>query len=420
VEPALSSIYFNFHPELNYLENTTKVKAREEKLLLLRESPYRVKCFMIFPCSYKKTELLHNNSVTLLIIEIKMIKLLSRILRKIQRVIKWKFKASEINARFDKTGKRIIYAITPPPLLSNLGDQAQVVAIYKWLERNYPTHSIIEVNKDEVINCVSNFKSKIQTDDLIILHSGGNLGDRGLWSETSRRKMITNFPNNKILSLPQTINFRNTEKGQKELKISKEIYNKHKKLTVVARDNESFKLANKYFEQCSTNKAPDFVLSYNTDHLNLGKTENNGKVLFCLREDDESAISIEQRADLLKNSALDYDLFDTTISENIGNEQRKEKLDEVLRMFSKYEYIVTDRFHGLIFSILCKKPTVVLKTVDHKLTSAFDWFDGVKFVKFADSVETVNQTVESVLKETDFTVPDWNEKYFDPLVKHLK
>jgi pyruvyl transferase EpsI len=345
--------------------------------------------------------------------------LIIRALRKIPNIIKWKLKASEVNSRFDKTGRRIVYAITPTPALSNLGDQAQVVAIYKWLERNYPSHSIIEVNKDEVINCVADFKSKVQGDDLIVLHSGGNLGDRGIWSETSRRKMIVNFPNNKILSLPQTINFRNTVTGQKELKTSKDIYNSHKHLTVVARDNESFKLANQYFDQCSTNKAPDFVLSYNTDHLGLEKTTTNGKVLFCLREDDESAISSEQRVGLLKNSALDYDVFDTTIPENIGNEQRKEKLDEVLKMFSAYEYIVTDRFHGLIFSILCKKPTVVLKTVDHKLTSAFDWFDSVKFVKFAVSVETVNQTVESVLKETDFTVPDWNKKYFDPLKMHL-
>ncbi|MBG9994702.1 polysaccharide pyruvyl transferase family protein [Pseudoalteromonas sp. NZS127_1] len=343
-----------------------------------------------------------------------------KVFKKISNIIKWKLKSTEIKSRFNIKGARIIYAITPTPELSNLGDQAQVVSIYRWLKRNYPNHSIIEVNKDEVINCVSYFKKKVCKSDLIVLHSGGNLGDRGLWSETSRRKMIINFPNNQILSLPQTINFRNTEKGQKELNISKGIYNKHKNLTVVARDNESFKLANKYFHNCSTNQAPDFVLSYDISHLDLENTAKNGKVLFCLREDDESAISKEQRALLLKNSSLNYDLFDTTIPENINNEQRKEKLDEVLKMFSQYEYIVTDRFHGLIFSILCKKPTVVLKTVDHKLTSAFDWFEKVKFVTFADSVDKVNDAVELVLKETDFSVPNWNDKYFDPLTKHFR
>jgi len=342
------------------------------------------------------------------------------IMRKVHDFLKWKMKSLEVGARFDLPGQRIVYAITPPPELSNLGDQAQVVAIYKWLERNYPEYSIIEINKDEVINCVHNFKMKVLPDDLIVLHSGGNLGDRGFWSETSRRKMIVNFPNNKILSLPQTINFRNTDKGQIELKRSKLIYNNHRSLTVVARDNESYKLANQYFEKCFTNKAPDFVLSYDTSHLELEKVESNGKALFCLREDDESAISGEQRALLLGSCSLDYDVYDTTIPENIENSQRLDKLEEVLRMFAKYEYVVTDRFHGLIFSILCKKPTVVLKTVDHKLTSAFDWFDDVKFVHFAGSINAVTESVDRVMKETNFSVPDWNARYFDPLAKYLK
>ncbi|ROS65585.1 polysaccharide pyruvyl transferase family protein [Vibrio crassostreae] len=346
-------------------------------------------------------------------------KITNKVIRKIKSQIKWAKNSSEVKSRFNVSGKRIIYAITPTPELSNLGDQAQVVAIYDWLQRNYPEHSIIEVNKDEVINCVSSFKSHVKNDDLIVLHSGGNLGDRGLWSETSRRTMIFNFPNNKILSLPQTINFRDTDKGQKELATSKAIYNCHPNLTVVARDNESYRLANTYFNKCSTNKAPDFVLSYNTQHLELENKPTNGKVLFCLREDDESDISKEQREKMLENSELEYDVFDTTIPENINNDQRKQKLDDVLKMFSEYEYIVTDRFHGLIFSILCKKPTVVLKTVDHKLTSAFDWFDEVNFVKFADSTESVNKTIKEVLKQANFNVPDWNEKHFDQLTKHL-
>ncbi|EPB3089778.1 polysaccharide pyruvyl transferase family protein [Vibrio vulnificus] len=345
--------------------------------------------------------------------------IINKIVKKAKIKIKWIKRYSEIRNRFNVTGKRIIYAITPTPELSNLGDQAQVVAIYDWLKRNYPEYTIIEVNKDEVIHCVESFKSEVRNDDLIVLHSGGNLGDRGLWSETSRRVMISNFPNNKILSLPQTINFRNTDKGQKELAISKNIYNSHLHLTIVARDKESFRLANKYFDKCSTNKAPDFVLSYNTQHLDLENQSTNGKVLFCLREDDESDISKEQREKMLQSSKLEYDVFDTTIPENINNDVRKQKLDDVLKMFSQYEYIVTDRFHGLIFSILCKKPTVVLKTVDHKLTSAFDWFEDVKFVKFADSTEVVNETIEEVLKESNFNVPDWNEKYFDQLTKYL-
>ncbi|MEZ9394589.1 polysaccharide pyruvyl transferase family protein [Vibrio splendidus] len=334
------------------------------------------------------------------------------------RWVSWFFRSFEINNRFVGKGKRIIYGITPPASLSNLGDQAQVVAIYDWLHRMFPDHEIIEVNKNEVTYCVKYFKKFVNDTDLIVLHSGGNMGDRGMWSEKSRRLMIQNFPNNKILSLPQTINFRDTETGRKELSISKCIYNSHKHLTIVARDSQSHQLANEYFSNCKTDKAPDFVLSYTPSLKRSNPT--NGKVLFCLREDNESAIDASQREQLLKNCALPYDVFDTTIPQNIGNSERKQKLDETLEMFSQYEYIVTDRFHGLIFSILCKKPTVVLKTVDHKLTSAFDWFDEVKFVQFSDSIDDVPAVAERVSKEESRFVPNWNEKYFDGLAKYLK
>ncbi|CAE6880727.1 polysaccharide pyruvyl transferase family protein [Vibrio alginolyticus] len=341
-------------------------------------------------------------------------------LGKIKRKAIWSLKVGEIKKRFSDTHTegRIIYAITPPPKLSNLGDQAQVVAIYDWIEKNFPNKQVIELNKDEVLNCYQYVKPLINDDDVIVLHSGGNMGDRGMWSERSRRCMIKNFPKNKIVSLPQTINFHDTESGQRELSISKGIYNAHKDLTIIARDHQSFALANKYFDKCKTDEAPDFVLSYNTDHLNLGR-KTNGKVLFCLREDSESALNDTETQSLLSSIQRPYDVFDTTISQHIRNEDRKSKLDETLNMFSEYDAIVTDRFHGLIFSVLCKKPTVVLPTVDHKLTSAFDWFDSVNFVKFADSIEDVPVAFENVLTSSDFSTVDWHKAYFDKVAEYI-
>lgn len=346
-----------------------------------------------------------------------MIKAIKKMILSLRCII-WFFRSFEIKKRFEGNEKRIIYGITPPASLSNLGDQAQVVAIYDWLQRMFPEYKIIEVNKSEVTFCISYFKNLVRPEDLIVLHSGGNLGDRGMWSENSRRLMIQNFPKNKILSLPQTINFRDTDVGKKELSISKSIYNAHANLTIVARDKQSLSLANEYFPNCKTDKAPDFVLSYGEKVPLVQKT--NGKVLFCLREDNESAIDGSQRNKLLAACKLPYDVFDTTIPQKIINSERKGKLDETLEMFSKYDYIVTDRFHGLIFAILCKKPTVVLKTVDHKLTSAFDWFDEVKFVQFADSIDDVPSVAKQVLKEESRFVPDWNEKYFNSLADYLK
>src|SRR5262245_41863365 len=41
---------------------------------------------------------------------------------------------------------RAIYALTPTASLRNVGDQAQVVAIERWLARHYPDHPVVELD----------------------------------------------------------------------------------------------------------------------------------------------------------------------------------------------------------------------------------------------------------------------------------
>ncbi len=43
--------------------------------------------------------------------------------------------------------RKIIYALTPPSQLSNVGDHAQVVAIRIWLQKHFPNLPVIEVDK---------------------------------------------------------------------------------------------------------------------------------------------------------------------------------------------------------------------------------------------------------------------------------
>ena len=74
-------------------------------------------------------------------------------------------------------------------------------------------------------------------------------------------------------------------------------------------------------------------------------------------------------ADSIKHNT---ELYDTTITESIKRGDRRKWLDVVLELFASKDAVVTDRFHGLIFSVLTRRPTVVLRTVDHKLESALE------------------------------------------------
>ena len=160
-----------------------------------------------------------------------------------------------------KNTPKILYAITPPPRLKNIGDHAQAVAIKRWLKKHYPGIPVLEMDKDRSRYYLPALRWLFNPEDRLFLHSGGNLGDRGLWSENIRRLIIKTFPNNKIVSLPQTIYFSDTPRGKKERLISQRIYNSHSNLTIIGRDKESGKLAQELFPEALTFSMPDFVLS---------------------------------------------------------------------------------------------------------------------------------------------------------------
>lgn len=321
------------------------------------------------------------------------------------------------NHKHLKNTQKIIYALTPPPKLSNIGDQAQVIAIYDWLKDIYPNIPIIEVDKDQCYSMIAPLKRLVNKDDLIFIHSGGNLGDRGLWSENGRRNIISNFPDTKIVSLPQTIHFSKTEEGQKEKEITKTIYNAHKDLTIIGRDFESGRIAQEMFPNCRILTIPDLVLYLNIEDIIDRKSSNGNRALFCIRLDNESALSENQKKDMMDLIEMPSEHFDTTLSEPIAPEERKQILKSTLEYFSQFKIVVTDRYHGLIFAALLKKPTIVLPTVDHKLTSAYGWFKEIPYIKFLklNELDKMGLIKDEILKASTENQINWRERYFNKL-----
>jgi pyruvyl transferase EpsI len=311
---------------------------------------------------------------------------------------------------------RAIYALTPPARLRNVGDQAQVVAIERWLAQHYPGHPMVELDKDLVLGCIDDLKRRVTRRDLIFLHSGGNLGDRARWSEAARRAMIEAFPDNRIVSLPQTIFFSDTPLGRHEREISRGIYGRHRGLTIVGRDETSGRLAEEMFPQAQIATMPDFVLSLRAEDFALTPAAAHAdRIMLCLRLDDESAFDKRQRRALAESLGRPATMYDTTLDHDIPAADRLRILTETLSLFDGHRAVVTDRFHGLIFAVLCRKPAVVLPTVDHKLTSAIAWFKDIPNVQLCQKLGEVPATLERVLATPVAQYPDFNALYFDRL-----
>lgn len=323
-----------------------------------------------------------------------------------------------------KDKKKILYALTPHPGLANVGDQAQAVAINLWLREEFPEYEVFELDKNSCnLTTLSEFSRYFNEDDLVVLHSGGNLGDRGIFSETRRRHVIYCFPQVPVVSLPQTIFFSDTEVGQKEKRRSSALYQAHPKLMVVGRDQQSGALAKELFPEASIKIVPDFVLSLNREDFSSSSGTNDGaptkqKLMLCLRNDPEGILNSEEKAALAKRLGGEVTQFDTTLDHPIPRKERSKVIEDTLALFDQHEAVVTDRFHGVIFGVLLGKPVVVLPTVDHKLVSAIEWFSDVENVVLS-SAENAHEDLKRVL-EMESSGIDWKKKHFTPLANEIK
>ena len=107
------------------------------------------------------------------------------------------------------------------PTYGNVGDLAIAIAEKKFIKENLPQYEFIEVLDKEFDSKIDDMKSVISNNDIILLTGGGNLGDEYIFYEQRRRRVIKEFPNNKIIIMPQTIHFSDTEYGNTELEKTK-------------------------------------------------------------------------------------------------------------------------------------------------------------------------------------------------------
>ena len=322
-----------------------------------------------------------------------------------------------LGMRHLKKQRKIIYAITPPPRWKDIGDHAQVIAISQWMKKHFPDVPVIEMDKDRARTYLRALTWLTRPDDVIMLHSGGNLGDRGKWSESIRRLIILNFPANKIVSLPQTIFFSDTENGRSEREKTRQIYGTHPDLTIIARDPVSLKQAEDLFPRARTFAIPDFVLALTVERHEVNR--DVPQILLVLRADNESHMSQEDRKRIEDAIPFPCQHYDNVHHAPIAEHERMIVFNTFITRFQDADAVVTDRYHGVIFSVICGKPCVFLRSVDHKLTAGEYWLRDVPFVRRADTIDEVVPLLQRLLAVTKRTAPDWNASYFDKLPGYI-
>jgi exopolysaccharide biosynthesis predicted pyruvyltransferase EpsI len=186
----------------------------------------------------------------------------------------------------------------------------------------------------------------------------------------------------------------------------------------------SYKIAKEALPGVMSYPFPDIVTTL-IGRTTFEKKQRKG-VLLCARHDEEGIFSKENLLFLKKSlEQIDYvDTIDTTIeapSQLFIRRNREKYVYKMINLMHDHKVVVTDRYHGLIFSIVANTPVVLLKTIDHKITEGVNWFPEEirRYICFAETLEEAADLVKKLSEGHKFIADDYFYKKYYSELKNL-
>ena len=298
----------------------------------------------------------------------------------------------------------------------NIGDAAIDIGELKFINEFFPDHVIVELTDRNFEKYYYKMAYHIRDTDLIFLHGGGNIGDRYMQHQNIRHRVIQDFPRNHIIILPQTIYFEETEVGKRELEHTKQIYSSHKDLTLFTRGMQSLAFAKEHFPTVRAECMLDSALL-----INVKFDLKREGILVCLRDlEDESGLYSDQYEEILeivkkydKNYMKTNNVYNGEFDRAIYSEIRENIVYDELKKFAAHKVIVTDRLHGLIFSVITKTPCVLLRSYNQKIPEFFNLLQDSNAIFYVDhQIGKVEDAIQKAMQVEHAKYPTIGREVF--------
>jgi exopolysaccharide biosynthesis predicted pyruvyltransferase EpsI len=247
----------------------------------------------------------------------------------------------------------------------------------------------------------------------ILLHGGGNFGDLYPTHQRLKEKVISNFPDNRIVQLPQSIHFAD----EANLAKSQACLSLHKDFHFVVRDTTSLKLAQQHYDN-PTYLCPDMALML--DLKPLKSQLKTSEVVILSRTDEEKAAHLTAGTGAQLNSVM-MDWLDepepkhqwlydwshrrlgwgssrtppfilNKLALGAANAMARQRLARGLDILGQGNVVVTDRLHAIILSWLGGTPVFFVDNNYNKLSNFINtWLKDspglVRCASFEDALE---------------------------------
>lgn len=364
-----------------------------------------------------------NSKVKKIVLKNKIVAYIAKSAYKYLLEIKLFYSTKKRLNNLNRTDKIIFYIGIPAH--NNLGDLAQGLCIRRWFERYYSDIPVVEIETNALVNThfslLDKLKKKYKPSDMIVFQSGYTTTDLGGYADEMHRAVINALPEAKFLMMPQTIYFKSKENQDR----TSTCYNKAKDMLFLARDRVSYDMAYEMFPDIRVIQYPDIVTSLiGSYHYNYSR---HG-ILLCCRNDGEKFYTSDEINSLRVrlNVIAKTEITDTTKNVKFKeiNKNLRSYIEKEIDSYAHYKLIITDRYHGTIFSLVANTPVIVLKTTDHKVTTGIDWFKGI-YDDYVYLAEDLNQAYEIAkalyTKELNHKLEPYFEKeYYEKLPTLLK
>lgn len=350
-------------------------------------------------------------------------RVIKSILGRISNYLYVKSELRKLQLKIKKSESKPKIFLFQTPTHSNIGDHAIAIAQIDFLKKHMPNVDVIEINQSLMRSFIDKYKTQIKSTDIICLLGGGNFGNEYLFEENLRRLVVKNYPINKIIIFPQTIDYSNDLNGRNELKQTQRIFKRHRDLTITAREEVSYELVKEYFPFNKVILTPDIVLS-------MHKTFDFKReyALGVIRQDQESILSesLKNRINKLLNDNYDNVVFSDMHVEDFRSvknaNERNIVVDTKLLQFAKAKIVITDRLHGMVLAAITGTPCIAFSNYNQKVSGTYSWIKDLKYIKYVENEEQLITAFNELnyLLDYEFYNSNHLESLFEPLVKTLK
>lgn len=303
------------------------------------------------------------------------------------------------------------------PEHANLGDHAIAYAEKQMFDRL--NISFYEVTGAQLYTLRHYKFLKVLNHASVFVSGGGNLGT--LWPEieSMNRSLIEELADATICILPNSIYYEDSPDGQRELQKSIEIYNRHPRLYLYAREKLSFSLMQSIYRHVKL--SPDMVLSL-TPALEQGERAG---CLICMRDDVERTVSEDDFKSICEMAAAYFEkvsFTNTVLDHNVSVQDREAELNKKFQEFSRAELVITDRLHGMIFCAITGTKCIVLSGKSPKIQGCYEWLRDLGYITFVDDVAGLKAAYQSLTDASDHYCAERSGAMFERLeldVEHL-